>query len=53
MPALYGSVNIEKELFYSSYIQTYIQRDVRDLTKVGDETSALPHKCFKKIDKIT
>ena len=41
MPALYGSVNIEKELFYSSYIQTYIQRDVRDLAKVGDETSFL------------
>jgi len=41
MPALYESVNIEKELFYSSYIQTYIQRDVRDLAKVGDETSFL------------
>ncbi|MBU4486978.1 MAG: AAA family ATPase, partial [Candidatus Delongbacteria bacterium] len=33
-PALYGSGNIEKGLFYSSYIQTYIQRDVRDLAKV-------------------
>jgi len=41
LPALYESVNIEKELFYSSYIQTYIQRDVRDLAKVGDETSFL------------
>ncbi|MDA3884656.1 MAG: ATP-binding protein [Candidatus Delongbacteria bacterium] len=41
LPALYESLNIEKELFYSSYIQTYIQRDVRDLTKVGDETSFL------------
>lgn len=24
-------------LFYSSYVKTYIQRDVRDLTQVGDE----------------
>ncbi len=24
-------------LFYSSYVQTYLQRDVRDLAKVGDE----------------
>ena len=41
LPALYESLNIEKELFYSSYIQTYIQRDVRDLAKVGDETAFL------------
>jgi len=41
LPALYGSLNIEKELFYSSYLQTYLQRDVRDLAKVGDETSFL------------
>ena len=26
-------------LFYSSYVQTYLQRDVRDLTRVGDETA--------------
>jgi hypothetical protein len=25
------------QLFYSSYVKTYIQRDVRDLTQVGDE----------------
>jgi predicted AAA+ superfamily ATPase len=29
--------NISRDIFYSSYVQTYIQRDVRDLTKVGDE----------------
>lgn len=28
-----------RDIFYSSYIQTYIQRDVRDLTRVGDEMS--------------
>ena len=25
------------ETFYSSYVQTYLQRDVRDFTRVGDE----------------
>jgi len=28
--------SIEHELFYNSYVQTYIQRDVRDLTQVGN-----------------
>lgn len=27
------------DIFYKSYVQTYIQRDVRDLTKVGDEVA--------------
>jgi uncharacterized protein len=36
MPALYGKEqNIE--MFLSSYITTYIQRDIKDLTQVGDE----------------
>jgi len=30
-----------RDIFYNSYIQTYIQRDVRDLTRVGDELSFL------------
>lgn len=29
------------EIFYSSYVQTYIERDVRTLTKTGDELSFL------------
>lgn len=28
---------VSRDVFYSSYIQTYIQRDVRDLIKVTDE----------------
>jgi len=28
---------IDRDLFYGSYIQTYIQRDIRDLARVGDE----------------
>ncbi len=30
---------VDHEVFYSSYLQTYLQRDVRDLTQVGDERS--------------
>ncbi len=30
-------VSIPKDMFYSSYLQTYIQRDVRALTQVGNE----------------
>lgn len=32
---------IDRDLFYSSYIQTYIQRDIRDLARVGDEMAFL------------
>lgn len=39
MPALYASDNINTEIFFSSYIQTYLQRDIKDLTQVGDELS--------------
>ena len=30
-----------RDLFYSSYLQTYLERDVRDLTQVGDEAAFL------------
>lgn len=40
MPALYD-FNQDLEIFYSSYINTYIQRDIRDLTQVGDEMAFL------------
>lgn len=29
------------QLFYSSYVQTYLQRDVRDLAQVGDKLAFL------------
>ena len=41
MPALYSSKNENIELFYSSYVQTHLQRDIKDLTQVGDELSFL------------
>jgi len=37
MPALYGDEAPELEDFYRSYINTYLQRDIRDLTQVADE----------------
>ncbi len=32
---------LDWNLFYSSYVQTYIQRDIRDLARVGDEMAFL------------
>jgi uncharacterized protein len=36
-PAIATDASLNRELFYSSYVQTYLQRDIRDLAKVGDE----------------
>lgn len=36
-PALIAGTAKNRDLYYSSYLQTYLQRDVRDLTQVGDE----------------
>lgn len=38
-PALYASDAPDRDLFYASYLQTYLQRDVRDLAQVGDLTA--------------
>lgn len=35
-PALHAGPVQDRSLFYSSYLQTYLQRDVRDLAQVGD-----------------
>jgi len=32
---------IDWDLFYGSYVQTYLQQDIRDLARVGDETAFL------------
>ena len=40
-PAIAINKEMDWNLFYSSYIQTYLQRDVRDLAKVGDEMAFL------------
>ena len=36
MPAMYAD-DLDWQMFYASYTKTYIERDVRDLTQVGDE----------------
>ncbi len=38
MPALFDREH-DLEAFYSSYLNTYIQRDIKDLTQVADELS--------------
>lgn len=40
-PALHQAPAPGRDLFYSSYIQTYLQRDVRDLANVGNERAFL------------
>ncbi|MCP9447174.1 MAG: ATP-binding protein [Nitrospira sp.] len=37
-PAMYGEESPDRDLYYGSYVQTYLQRDLRDLTQVGDLT---------------
>jgi predicted AAA+ superfamily ATPase len=39
MPRLYEQQDTELGEYFSSYIQTYISRDIRDLTQVADELS--------------
>lgn len=40
-PAMVVDKKRDRDLYYSSYVQTYLQRDVRDLAKVGDEGAFL------------
>lgn len=40
-PAVALRADLDRDLFYSSYVQTYLQRDVRDLARVGDEMAFL------------
>lgn len=38
-PAIALDKQMNRDLFYSSYVQTYLQRDVHDLARVGDNRS--------------
>ncbi len=38
-PRLHQDPRISQDLFYKSYVQTYIQRDVRDILNITDEVS--------------
>ncbi len=35
-PMMCSSLSIDRDLFYSSYVQTYLQRDIRDFANIGD-----------------
>lgn len=37
MPELYANENVDWETYYRSYVDTYLQRDIRDLAQVADE----------------
>ena len=36
MPELYKNKNLKRELYFQSYIDTYISRDVREMTEIGN-----------------
>ena len=36
MPELYADENVDPEIYYRSYVDTYLQRAIRDLTQVAD-----------------
>jgi predicted AAA+ superfamily ATPase len=40
-PAIALNKDMDRSLFFSSYVQTYLQRDVSDLARVGDEMAFL------------
>jgi hypothetical protein len=40
-PAIALNAEMDRDLFFGSYLQTYLQRDVRDLARVGDEMAFL------------
>ena len=37
MPRLYENESVNREHYFESYLQTYISRDIRDLSQVADE----------------
>lgn len=39
MPELYANRKMDWETYYRSYVDTYLQRDIRDLAQVADEMS--------------
>ena len=41
MPRLYENESVDLEQYYESYLETYISRDIKDLSQVADETAFL------------
>ncbi len=46
MPRLYEQPNVNQEDYYSSYTQTYLSRDIRELTQVADELAFYKFLCI-------
>ncbi len=40
-PGIALNTQMERDLFFASYVRTYLQRDIRDLARVGNEMSFL------------
>lgn len=36
-PVLYDDINLKSQLFYSSYITTYLEKDLRDILNINDK----------------
>jgi predicted AAA+ superfamily ATPase len=41
LPRLWVDEALDRNIFYASYVKTYIERDVRDLAQIGDELAFL------------
>lgn len=41
MPRLYENADVDREQYYESYLETYISRDIKDLSQVADEMAFL------------
>ena len=41
MPRLYETENVDRQAYYESYLETYISRDIRDLSQVANELTFL------------
>ena len=46
MPRLYEQTDVDLGKYFSSYVQTYISRDIRDLTQVADELAFYRFICI-------
>jgi hypothetical protein len=40
-PRLYENPDVDRKQFYESYLETYISRDIKDLTQIADEIAFL------------
>jgi predicted AAA+ superfamily ATPase len=46
MPRLYEQTDVDLSEYFSSYVQTYLSRDIRELTQVADELTFYRFLCI-------